>query len=240
MQDLTNTMVTLKQGESDEPLVFIHPIGGNLFIYKALVLSLTTDSPIYGIQDFFDEGKFRDYETLADQARYYVQILFENLGSNCITLAGLSSGGTLAFEMARQCLEYGVKIKKVLLFDTWIKAPFDQKFKNYFEKIILRQMEKLQLTHLLKDHDTKVAWLNFLWKRMGLLLNYIPQPVMVPSVLFTAQEGVPEYTVDPSVQYAWGKFVSSLQVIPVKGNHETIFDLEYLDELCCHVNMVLA
>ena len=233
------TLVQLQEGKDNEPIIFVHPIGGTLFIYKPLIARLITQHPIYGIQDNFLEGQFRHYGTLTEQAQYYIQKIFDRLSVSAISFAGLSSGGSLAFEMARQCLEYGVQVKQVLMFDTWVKTPFDEGFKLCFQKIILRQIEKLNMLHLLDDQNLRSQWLELLWERMGLLFTYNPRSAAVPATLFTALEGVPEYTVDERVNYAWGQFVSSFNIIPVAGNHETMLDLKYIEELSAKVNECL-
>ena len=234
-----DTLVTLREDTGSTPLIFVHPIGGTLFTYKALAARLTTHNPIYGIQDHFLDDKFRRYESLSEQAEYYIRTIFEKLNIDTMVLAGHSSGGSLAFEMARQCVNYGVKVKQVLMFDTWVKPPFDHNFKLYFQKIILRQVDKLEATNYISNERVKSQWLELLWQRMDLLFSYIPEPVPISAVLFAASETVAEYTVNEGVNYDWGKFVKELTIVPVAGNHETMLDIQNIEQLSNKVNEYL-
>jgi thioesterase domain-containing protein len=234
-----NILVQLREGASSEPIVFIHPIGGTLFTYKPLASRLTTCRAIYGIQDNLADCAYKQYDSIEEQATYYIQKIFEKLNANAVMFAGHSSGGTLAFEMARQCIDYGVEVQQVLMLDTWVKAPFDDKFKTYFQNIILRQYEKLDAANVLKDECAKSQWLNRIWQRMNLLFTYIPRPVPIQLLLCTASESVPEYIVNESENFAWKNLVKSLIKIPVSGNHETMLDLKYIDNLISKVNQYI-
>lgn len=234
-----NTLTMLRAGNDAEPLFFIHPIGGTLFAYKNLIHRLKTNYSVYGIQDNLLTEYYVPYQTLEEQAQSYVQEIFDKFSVSAISFAGLSSGGSLAFEMATQCVSHGIRVKQVLLFDTWVRSPYNKEFHQYFRSIILRQAEKMGVAKLLEDETVKNQWLTRIWQRMELLLHYKPTPTLVSVLLFIATETVQEYTVNGRDHYAWEMLVDSVVKVFVPGNHETLLDAVYADHLGQQVNKLL-
>lgn len=232
-------LIKLKDGNYENPIIFIHPIGGNLFPYKKIVDNLKTSKAIYGIQDELSSERYQAYQTLGDQAQNYIQLIFDEISPNKLAFAGLSSGGTIGYEMAYQCLMLGIHVEKVIMFDTWIKAPFDFQFKQYFNKIITRQANKLEAAEILDNPTTKENWLNQLWERMKLVMSYTPPISNNPIIVFAAKECTEEYYVKPE-NYAWEKVTNSSKVFKVSGNHETLLDAPHDKKITDEINKILT
>lgn len=107
-------LVAFRTGGTRPPLVCLHGIGGGALGYRALALKLDPDQPVYGVQ--IDDVPTRNLEERA--ARYLRELRAVIPAGPCV-LAGLSYGGVLAFEMARQWSAAGQVVPLVVLFDAY-------------------------------------------------------------------------------------------------------------------------
>jgi len=106
------TKVTYMDG-SGEPLVLIHPVGGDVLCYQPLVRELATDHAVYGIAADMDQA---DEHTVPSMARrYHAQVSAEFPGAR-VRLVGWSYGAAVAYEMAR--LADG--LWPVVMLDPWL------------------------------------------------------------------------------------------------------------------------
>jgi hypothetical protein len=220
----SDQLILLKPGNFYTPLVFIHPIGGSLLVYKSIVDKLEIESAIYGIKDNIIGESYVTYLSIYDQAKVYLEFIFDKLCCHRISFAGLSSGGYLSFIMAHLCLGLGLEATNVIMFDSWVKVPFDYTFKNYFQKIILRQLDKLELVGFPGLVQEKDEWLIRIWQRMNLFFDELNlQYTDVIVTYFKASDVVGEYKVDAS-SYAWQPLVRAFNCYATPGNHETILE----------------
>ena len=107
-------MVTLKKGSKEKTLIFLHPIEGQVFCYRELAKLLKFDGTVYGIYAS-DQVAGESVETLAMR---YIDMVQER-GEGSISLAGMSFGGLLAYEMARQMSLKGTDVHSLFLMDTF-------------------------------------------------------------------------------------------------------------------------
>jgi thioesterase domain-containing protein len=117
---------------------------GDVFCYRALAHALGEDQPFYGLQPpGLDEGT-EPLTTIEDLARYFAGQIRELRGEGPIAIAGFCAGGTIAFELARQLSESGVKITRVILFG----APYSTSYRA-FPQIVARS---LHFARRMRDH----------------------------------------------------------------------------------------
>jgi 3-oxoacyl-(acyl-carrier-protein) synthase/thioesterase domain-containing protein/acyl carrier protein len=108
----TSRLVLLKTGIGT-PLFLIHPIEGTLFSYRSLVDYLKCTNPIYGIQAVGSEG--RSIEEIAQS--YIAEILKIQPQGPSYSIFGMSFGGLIAYEIARQLKEMGKSIHFLAMAD---------------------------------------------------------------------------------------------------------------------------
>ncbi len=99
---IPSVLVGLQPGGAKPPLFLIHPLSGELLMYRHLVAALGPDQPVYGFQAL---GFTADEEPLAsveEMAALYVDALLSFQPQGPYLLAGSSLGGLIAFEMARK------------------------------------------------------------------------------------------------------------------------------------------
>jgi thioesterase domain-containing protein/acyl carrier protein len=113
-------LVPLRAHGSRRPLFCVHPVGGTVACYAELARRLE-DRPLYGLQVIGLEGESAPLTRVEDMARAYVAALREVQPTGPYLLAGWSTGGVLAFEMARQLTQAGEAVARVLLLDS--RAP---------------------------------------------------------------------------------------------------------------------
>jgi thioesterase domain-containing protein len=100
------------------PLYCVHAAGGHVYSYANLSRCLGEGQPFYGIQSpglFEERGPF---ETIREMAAYYVENLLAFQPRGPYLLAGHSTGGQVAFEMAQALSERGRRVALLALFDT--------------------------------------------------------------------------------------------------------------------------
>ncbi len=119
-------LVSLKQpapggeGESRPPVFLVHPIGGTLTCYQALVGELNLARPVYGIRaEGLEPGEACRKCAIEDLAARYCGVIREVQPHGPYTLCGWSFGGNVAWEMARQFVGRGEEIAFVGLIDSY-------------------------------------------------------------------------------------------------------------------------
>ena len=120
-----SSLVKLRDGDPKNVLYCIHPGGGSLFCYHELVKHLPDDWSVFGVQskncDFAVPVKYRSIE---DMASDYVQHILDSDDITEIRLIGWSSGGLIAFEMARILHRVGTNVKFLGLVDSYISGRY--------------------------------------------------------------------------------------------------------------------
>ncbi|HYL05134.1 MAG TPA: thioesterase domain-containing protein, partial [Thermoanaerobaculia bacterium] len=123
---LPANLVGLQPGDGRRPpLVLIHPVFGDVQIYRHLARELGPDQPVYGFQTPALTGGTVP-ERLEDMAAQYLEALLTWRPAGPYLLAGSSMGGCIAFEMARQLTALGQEVALLALLDSWAGAPLAQ------------------------------------------------------------------------------------------------------------------
>ncbi len=122
-------LVPLQPRGARPPLFCLHPIGGQVNIYKPLVDLLPADQPVHGLQSRLLAGAQEEYHSIADMAHAYAQLIRQQQPHGPYFLLGFSFGGFLAMAVTN-LLEYQrQRVAFVGLVDCdlqWIDATFPQ------------------------------------------------------------------------------------------------------------------
>jgi acetoacetyl-CoA synthetase len=111
-------MVTLREGNREQPLFFAHSLSGTMLELWALTREMDCHCAVYGIQGRgLREGEAPNSRVEVMAAEYVEQIRSVQ-PHGPYALAGFSFGGMIAFEMAQQLLRSGEKVELVALLDT--------------------------------------------------------------------------------------------------------------------------
>ncbi|MEG4123762.1 thioesterase domain-containing protein, partial [Microcoleus sp. Pol14D5] len=139
------SMVVIQPGTGSykPPLFCIHVLGRGLEFYRPLMNYLEPSQPVLGLSTQIMDEKLAPPNRVEELAAYYIKEMQTFQPHGPYFLLGVSFGGTVAFEMARQLHDLGEKVALLGLLDTY--GP--DAFKNSSEmKKSQRAMKVLRLT----------------------------------------------------------------------------------------------
>ncbi len=213
-----SSLVVIQPGSSNKkPIFFIHALGGNIIGYQTLVRYLGSDQPIYGLQARGLDGK-SPHTKVEDMAADYIQEIRTLQPNGSYQLAGFSSGGIVAFEMAQQLVERGDRVDLLAMFDTYSPKLYIEnptRSRTFF--VCLRSLLQLPLQNKWNYILAKVDWFKSvlsgkpsskfdLWSegfsedanphnmvliealKRATMANYLPKPYSGKITLFTTKE----------------------------------------------------
>ncbi len=112
-------LVCLQTGTPEvPPLYLVQAIGGTVYSYMGLARQLGSQHPVYAFRASGMEPGESIHPDVPTIAAHYVAELLERQPQGPFQLGGHSSGGAVAYEMARQLLQRGQEVSAVLLLDT--------------------------------------------------------------------------------------------------------------------------
>ncbi|WP_404928067.1 thioesterase domain-containing protein [Mesorhizobium sp. ORM16] len=112
-----NSLVPIQTGGSRAPLFCPHPFGGHVLFYAPLAKALGTEQPLFGLQARGLNGEAKPHLSIPEMAREYVEAIKSVQPRGPYQLAGLSMGGSIAWEMACQLRDAGDEIAVLALLD---------------------------------------------------------------------------------------------------------------------------
>ncbi|MEZ5329321.1 MAG: non-ribosomal peptide synthetase [Verrucomicrobiales bacterium] len=118
----SSLIVTLRQSGSRPPLFLVHDIGGNVLNYRRLAQELGNDQPVFAVRsralDCPASKASNLPRSVEELASLYIEAITATCGKRPVALAGLSFGGKVAFEIARQLHLANRKVTFLGLLDT--------------------------------------------------------------------------------------------------------------------------
>jgi thioesterase domain-containing protein len=117
--------VTIQIGGSKPPLFCVHAIDGNVLVFQNLARHLDPDQPVYGLQAKGLDGKQAPHTRFEDMAADYIKEIRTVQPEGPYLLAGYSSGGVVAFEMAQQLQAQGQQVELLALIDSYCPVYFN-------------------------------------------------------------------------------------------------------------------
>jgi pyochelin synthetase len=141
-------LVAIRVAGADAPLFCVHPSGGGVLCYQPLARLLPANQSLYGLE------AVPGGETCEEIAAHYVAAIREVAPHGPYRLAGWSSGGVVAFEMARQLHASGAAIEHLVLIDSWVPVLVGDDAEPSAEELLL-----LLARDLLGERDRGAAQL---------------------------------------------------------------------------------
>jgi amino acid adenylation domain-containing protein/FkbM family methyltransferase len=117
-----SSLAAIQPNGSRTPFFCVHPADGNVFCYMALSRMLGRDQPFYGLQSPGLDDEEEPYAEIEAAAAAYISALRSVQPKGPYLLGGWSMGGVIAFEMARQLLECGEQVSRLILIDSFLPA----------------------------------------------------------------------------------------------------------------------
>ena len=120
-EGLASSFTLLRKGKQQKHAIcLLHPIGGTLLSYAALVNNWQTSLPIYGFEspalERTNEFRFNSVESIAE---HYADILLNDFVGDTVTLVGWSFGGVLSYELAKALSGTRISVESVVMLDSY-------------------------------------------------------------------------------------------------------------------------
>ncbi|HWR01256.1 MAG TPA: amino acid adenylation domain-containing protein [Chlorobaculum sp.] len=150
-----SSVICIQQGScclSIPPLFIIHMVGTGLKFCLPLVRNLGPERPVYALSIHLFDWTPGEYTSVEDLARIYIPEIREIQPRGPYLLLGISFGGLVAYEMARQMARQNDEIRLLALLDTTLRTA----------------KRKLGATSRLNEHKQKMkqAGLNYVVKKI--------------------------------------------------------------------------
>ncbi len=107
------------------PLFCVHPAGGNVLGYYELAQHVDPERPVYALQARGVDGKLPPHVTLDEMAEEYLAAIRSVQPAGPYHVVGWSSGGVVAYEIARRLSASGETIGVVSLIDSRVMSSLD-------------------------------------------------------------------------------------------------------------------
>lgn len=159
---LWSSLVAIQPGGSRAPLFCLHLALGHVLFYRDLAQRLGTDQPVYAFQPQGLDGAAARHTRIEEMVAHYIKEMRVLQPNGPYYLAGSSSGGLFAFEMAQQLHAQDQKIGLLALFDTY--APAFHEFSSEAKSLrrqahLLIQRVNLHVANLiLLEADGKIRY----------------------------------------------------------------------------------
>jgi amino acid adenylation domain-containing protein len=139
-----DTIVPIKTTGEKPPLFLVHGSGLNLLMFKTISEHFDETQPLYGIQAIGLTKPVEIPSTVEGIAAYHIQEILRVSPDGPYAIAGYSYGGFIAYEIAKQLINSGKKVKFVGMIDT-NAGGIDQPKTTMarLSKKILRQFHKV-------------------------------------------------------------------------------------------------
>jgi natural product biosynthesis luciferase-like monooxygenase protein len=136
-------IVPLQSRGNHTPIFGVAGHNGDVFCYRALAKHLGDDQPFFGLQPPGLDGQSQPLTRVEDLAAYFAAQIRAFQPNGPYVIAGYCSGGTIAFELARQLLRDAAPLKALVLFG----SPFPTWYRFLPQ---LRQRMDYQLKRVIK------------------------------------------------------------------------------------------
>jgi amino acid adenylation domain-containing protein len=242
-------IATLNPAGNRDPIFMIHPPGGIVICYRELAMHLNAGRPFHAIRSRGLHGQESLPDTIQKMAQDYVEAIEHVQTTGPYIIGGWSLGGVIAYEVAKQLIDLGHVISKLILLDSTIPIgaselvdpkDTDQVGSEYGIEMTLDELGQI-------DEDSQLP---FLWQHaanLGVLddsthpevvqrvledlkhlfhhhvqltSRYQMRPIPVSTLLIRPTD-VP-VQVKTSLDRGWGRLVAAVDVKHVPGHHHSM------------------
>ena len=116
-------IVPLHDGGGRVPIFAVPGHNGNVFSFRFLAQALGEDQPFFGLQPPGVDGECQPLTRVEELAAFFVPRILAFRPAPYV-IAGHCSGGTIAFELARQLVQQGATVEMLALFGSPYPAWF--------------------------------------------------------------------------------------------------------------------
>jgi thioesterase domain-containing protein/acyl carrier protein len=262
----SSSAVVIQAGaETQLPLFAIHVLGEGGRFFRPLAKYLGLEQPVYGLAAQMLDMDNSPKNRVEDLATYYIQEMRSVQPEGPYYLIGMSYGGAIVYEMARQMEQMGLSLGLVALLDTYGPnleetlpsrdrllahwRSLKQQGLNYLSQKVqdMRQArwEQAQISYgrVLQHWGMRIPY--ELRYKMILADNsiasdaYIPKPFGGRLALFRATESVFYSQNYLDAGLGWRNLVGTLDIYDVPGTHMTMVEEPQVQNLAQQMQQAL-
>jgi thioesterase domain-containing protein len=246
------SLVAIRRHGSRPPFFGV-PGNRDALCFHALAQRLGSDQPFYGFQPQDHDKERTNLPEIEDIAANYVREVRSLQPEGPYFLGGHSSGGLVAFEMARQLRSQGRDVALLALFDTELRAkvPIKRRLRLQSRRLrregplgYVRRMTKsmlwtiaygvwLRFGHSLPPHLSSTAFAS-----MRAAGSYKAQSYPGRVTLFRVAEPWKESGRDPHLGWD-GVAAGGVEVYEVPGDHSTLLEEPHVQILAAQLKSCL-
>ena len=246
-----HSLVPIQPHGTRPPLFGIH-----ISYFRGLAKYLGSEQPIYALRYGLAAKSLETNPPLPSSvealAAHYVEEMRQFQPEGPYYLMGLSFGGTIAFEMARQLLSQGQTVALLVLFDTQLPIRLQpiilqEQLANYlkvgFSGIGQRVWERVK--HWFKKQDTSQIYTYNPVEHCPLgeqhfFQAYTPQPyygkvAFFKSILVPEELSSIRYRIEAREQVARRLSIGDFEVYEIPSDHIALLEEPYVQELAKHL-----
>ncbi len=223
------------------PLVLVHPIGGEVLVYRAVVERLEPGRAVYGLR--FGAADIGRYASVTDMAAAYAAEVQAALPGGNAVLAGSSFGGIVALEMARLMTAHGPGPAHVVMIDSplpgrsVLPAETDADILAYIgESMNPVQADAAAAGLSAADIATVLAVFR---ANQALMDAHVPAPFDQPVVFLKAAERRARFD-PPAPDEDWRDILPNLAVQLVPGDHVSMHAPPHAGALAGALDRIMA
>jgi amino acid adenylation domain-containing protein len=229
-------LVEIKPHGTKAPLFCVHTMGGNLFHYFELAYALDSEQPVFGLQARGVYGREAPRSTVEEIAADCIAAMRSEQPVGPYRIAGFSSGGVVAFEVARQLREAGEAVALLALLDTF--APEVRMRNSVWHKLL--KVLRMKNARLLQERILHTVLHGLGRPNIRRLRavgeahrwahwSYRPRPYAGRLTLFVAKQSA-NFATDPALGWR-GLAGGDLDIREVPGTHGLMVKRPVVEEL---------
>jgi amino acid adenylation domain-containing protein len=174
-------LVPIRPAGTKPPLFCTHGAGAGVMYLEILARHLPPDQPFYGIQSRGLDGIQEPHTRVEEMAAHYLEDIRKAQPRGPYYLAGYSSGGQVALEMAQQLHAQGEKVAFVGLLNTCYKNPryisdIPPSRMKLFSRLVKTEEEIVRLRGVCQrhaDHLKKHGALGYTWAETKVVMRLL-------------------------------------------------------------------
>jgi thioesterase domain-containing protein/aryl carrier-like protein len=253
--DTWSPMVPIQTEGSHRPLFCVHPGGGNVLCYLRLSQNLGTDQPFYALQAPGVDGIRPPLDSIEAMAREYVAAIREVQPEGPYSIAGWSSGGVIAFEIAQQLHAAGDEVAHLGIIDSGVlytmgilramspdgkPGVFEMMGKSSSQQIKEFRIRSASAKLIPEEADESMAIhiMEMFQRNVQATVDYRCADYQGRVDLYQAQEPLVASRRLPFRE--WSSVCSNLNLHEVPGNHLTMVHDPHVKGLAAALSNVLA
>jgi len=242
----SSPLITLKDGDGSPPLFFIHGVGGNVVEILPAARRVTYSGAVIGIRARGVVRGEAPHTSIEAMAADYLEAIKERQPVGPYHLCGYSSGGLVAFEIARRLSDSGDAVGLVGLFDTTM-SPIRWPLRTWVS-IVVRRVAMLGAALRAMRFDTWAATLRRLAEQLrawrGNRGNAPPIAIKVAaSALIASARYHPGFyhgtltlfspaereSCLPSLESVWRNHARTVTLVETAGTHLTMLSTRHAE-----------